>query len=368
MTPEETAHSPGESVTALLRRSRNVLGVAVIEKSSIAWSRITGGPPDRLFQAGSISKPVTALAALELVARGQAELDGDVNQQLTSWQLPGSPGVSLRQLLGHTAGTGVPFFPGYPQGAEVPALGQVLDGVPPAATVAVQADAAKYGRFCYSGGGYAVVQQLVSDITGLPFAEAARALILEPLGMTRSTFEQPLPPRLRPAAARGDWHIYPETAAAGLWTSPGDLARYACALQAALACRQSPIRPEVAAQLLTPHARLPAKGEWNLLPILGMRPPDSCGLGMFLHGDDRFSHVGGAASFFSVLTASTADGTGAVVMTAANPGPFPFRLLRAISNEHCWTGFRQPASKRLVGLPGIRSLTATRLPPRAAVD
>jgi hypothetical protein len=89
-----------------------------------------------------------------------------------------------------------------------------------------------------------------------------------------------------------------------------------------------------------------------------MRPPDSCGLGMFLHGDDRFSHIGGAASFFSILTASTRDGSGAVVMTAANPAPFPFRLLRAISDEHGWTGFRQPAWKRLHGLPGIRNLTA----------
>ena len=220
-----------------------MLGVAVIEESGIAWSRAAGGPPDLLFQAGSISKPVTALAALELAARGQADLDGDVNEQLTSWQLPGSPGVSLRQLLGHTSGMGVPFFPGYPQGAAVPALRQVLDGAPPSATPAVRADPAKHGRFCYSGGGYAVIQQLIADVTGLPFAQAARALVLEPLGMTRSTFEQPLPPSL-PGAARHDWHVYPESAAAGLWTTPGDLARYVCALQAALAGRESPVRPQ----------------------------------------------------------------------------------------------------------------------------
>jgi CubicO group peptidase (beta-lactamase class C family) len=98
---------------------------------------------------------VTALAALELAARGQADLDGDVNQQLTSWQLPGSPQISLRHLLGHTAGTGVPFFPGYRERADVPALSQVLDGVPPAATPAVRTDPARRGRFCYSGGGRA---------------------------------------------------------------------------------------------------------------------------------------------------------------------------------------------------------------------
>jgi CubicO group peptidase (beta-lactamase class C family) len=360
------AYSPGESVTAMLRRYGKVLGVAVIAESGIAWTWPAGRVADRLFQAGSLSKPVTALAALELAARGLADLDGDVNQQLTSWQLPGSRRVSLRDLLGHTAGTGVPFFPGYRQDAPVPTLGQVLGGVPPSATPAVRADPARHGRFCYSGGGYAVIQQLITDVTGLPFADAARALILEPLGMTRSTFDQPLPHHLRSAAARNDWHIYPESATAGLWTTPADLARYACALQAALAGRPSPIRPQVAAQLLTPHARLPAKGDWNLLPLLGMRPPDSCGLGMFLHGDDRFSHIGGAASFFSILTASTQDGTGAVVMTAANPAPFPFQLLRAISAEHGWTGFRQPIRRRLHGLPGIRNLTQPGHNPQAA--
>jgi CubicO group peptidase (beta-lactamase class C family) len=358
-----TTHPPGESVTALLNRTRSACGIAVIDESGIAWSRVTGGPPGMLFQAGSISKPVTALAALELAARGQADLDADVNEQLTSWQLPGPGPVSLRQLLGHTAGTGVRFFPGYPQHAPVPTLRQVLDGVPPSVTPAVRADdPARHAKFRYSGGGYAVIQQLIADITGQPFASAARALVLEPLGMTLSTFEQPLPVGLRQAAARTDWHVYPESAAAGLWTTPDDLARFVRALQAALAGHDSPVRPQAATGLLTPHAPLPAEGEWNLLPILGMRPPDSCGLGMFLHGQDRFSHIGGADSFFSVLTASAKDGTGAVVMTAANPRPFPFRLLLAISDEHGWTGFRQPTWKRLHGLPGIRHLARVRAP------
>ena len=78
----------------------------------------------------------------------------------------------------------------------------------------MRVDPARHNRFCYSGGGYAVIQQLIADTVGLPFAQAARLLVLEPLGMTRSTFEQPLPTGLRPAAARLGWHIYPESAAA----------------------------------------------------------------------------------------------------------------------------------------------------------
>ena len=228
------AAAPSESVTTLMQRPRKVVGAAVIRDSSLAWSHVAGGEPDRLFQAGSISKPVTALVALELAARGRLDLDGDVNGQLTSWHLPGPHRVSLRQLLGHTAGTGVPFFPGYPQGAPVPALRQVLDGVPPSATAPVRAGPAARGSFRYSGGGYAIVQQLIADATGMPFEEAAAAAVLHPCGMTRSTFAQPLPASLRPAAARHDWRVYPEAAAAGLWTTPGDLARYVCAIQAAL--------------------------------------------------------------------------------------------------------------------------------------
>jgi CubicO group peptidase (beta-lactamase class C family) len=356
--------SPGPSVTALLERSKQVVGVAVTEQFGIAWSRVAGGADDPLsqagdplFQAGSISKPVAALVALELAARGQVDLDGDVNEALTSWHLPGSQPVSPRQLLGHTAGLGVPFYPGYAQGAAAPTLLESLDGAPPSVTEAVRANPALLGKFHYSGGAYAVVQQLVADVTGLPFAEAARSLVFEPLDMTKTTFEQPLPAGLHAAAARQDWHVYPESAAAGLWTTPGDLARFACALQAALAGRTSPVSKETAAQMLTRHTALSGKGEWNLLPLFGIRPPDSFGLGLFLHGGDRFSHFGGAHSFFSAVTGSTEDGRGAVVMTASDASPYIFKLLRAISDDEGWAGFKQPAWKRLHGLPGLRRLS-----------
>jgi len=112
---------------------------------------------------------------------------------------------------------------------------QSLDGTPPAATKAVRVRRSFYGRFHYSGGGYAVIQQLIADVTGMPFAEAAGDLVLRPLGMTSSTFAQPLPDDRRPRAARLDWRVYPEAAAAGLWTTPEDLARFAGAVAAGAA-------------------------------------------------------------------------------------------------------------------------------------
>jgi CubicO group peptidase (beta-lactamase class C family) len=337
---------PGAAATAAMGKPAGpeVFGVAVIRDFDLAWTKIVGGPSDRLFQAGSISKSIAALAALELVARGQINIDADANERLKSWRVPGPQATTLRQLLSHTSGLGVPFFPGYAQGADVPTPIQVLDGVSPAITAAVRVDPGAHGQFHYSGGGYVVVQQLVADITGLSFAAAARSLVLDPLGMTSSTYQQPLPGVRRGATARDDWHIYPEAAAAGLWTTPGDLARYLCALQAALAGRTSALRAEMAALVVLPHAALPATGDWEVLPTLGVRAPDAYGLGVFLEGRERFSHVGGADSFFSAFTGSTADGTGAVVMTAGDASPFLFEVLLAISDEDAWAGFRLPAA------------------------
>jgi CubicO group peptidase (beta-lactamase class C family) len=330
--------------------------VAVIRGGEVAATDGTV-PAGTLFQAGSLSKPVAALAALELSARGQADLDADVNDLLTSWQLPEGTGITLRHLLGHTAGTGVPFLPGYRPGAPTPTLLQSLDGSLPATTAPVRVDRAMTSTFCYSGGGYAVLQQLVTDCAGQPFAQAAQKLVLDPIGMTDSTFEQPLPGGQHALAARTDWSTYPEAAAAGLWTTPADLARFVCALQDSRAGRSSVLRRGVAAQMLTPHAPLPPRGEWMALPLFGIRPPDSAGLGMFLTGDPWFSHIGGARSFFALLTGSVADGTGAVVMTATGSPRLMFRLMRGISEQEGWHDFRLRGRERIRGLPvGLRSL------------
>jgi CubicO group peptidase (beta-lactamase class C family) len=157
------------------------------------------------------------------------------------------------------------------------------------------------------------------------------------------------------AAARSDWHVYPEAAAAGLWTTPADLARFALALQSVAAGRPSPLHGAAARLMLVPNAKLPGRGEWMLFPLFGFRRPDTYGLGLFLTGDEWFCHVGGAQAFVSMLTGSTLGGVGAMV--AANAMPLLFRLMRTISAEEGWSGFRQRGLGRLTGLPGsLRSL------------
>jgi CubicO group peptidase (beta-lactamase class C family) len=265
--------------------------------------------PDRLFAAGSISKFVTALGALLLVDRGALELDADVH------------GTTLRALLGHTSGASVEFFPGYARDAQLPTIDDVLAGRAPASNEPVELDDDARGTYRYSGGGYALVQRLIADAVRAPFADVMRQVVLAPLGLHDSTFEQPLPSPLHPRVARDDWHVYPEAAAAGLWTTPRDLARAVAAVQAALAGRPSVLPRRVALSMLVPQAEVPQSSELDAVRELGLAPPEEVGLGVFLAaGGTRFGHFGGAHGFTSAFDVSSIDGTGAVVMSDVHNG------------------------------------------------
>ena len=244
-----------------------------------------------LFAAGSISKAVSALVALRAV-----ELDED-----------------LRRLLSHTSGAHVEFYPGYERGADVPSLAEVR--------AEVTFDSAAAGSFLYSGGGYVVVQLLLEEATGTPFAQLAYETVLGPLGMNDSTFEQPLPVELHGRAARDDWHVYPEAAAAGLWTTPADLARFAVAIQRALVGLSSPVPRAVAERMVEAQADVPAMDDFEAIRSMGLYPPEAVGLGFFLADERRrFGHLGGAYGFTSVIDVSAVDGSGAVVMSDVHNG------------------------------------------------
>jgi CubicO group peptidase (beta-lactamase class C family) len=227
------------------------VSVAVMDGGEIAWAQgwgvadlETGAPvtPETLFQAASISKPVAALAAMALVEEGTLDLDGPVNGHLTNWRLPengftADSAVTLRGILTHTAGLTVWGFPGYRKdqpfadGRPVATNVEVLEGA--GNTDSVRVYKVPGTSWQYSGGGYTVMEQMLEDVTGRPFEEVARERVLEPAGMTRSTYAQPLPEDRWAEAARahradgsevaGEWHSYPEQAAAGLWTTPTEL-------------------------------------------------------------------------------------------------------------------------------------------------
>jgi CubicO group peptidase (beta-lactamase class C family) len=310
----------------------NGLGIARVEGFEVTSVESEGLERDALLQAGSVSKAVAALVALRLVEQGLLSLDADVNEQLTSWRLPADGPVTLRELLSHSAGTTVESFPGYAPGEPFPSPADVLEGRPPANTDPVRVEPGAGGVHRYSGGGYAVVQALVAEATGLPFATAAAELVLYPLGMGDSTFEQPLPEALQ-ARAAGPGNVYPEAAAAGLWTTPRDLALFGCALQVAVAGRPSPVARETAALMLLPHVELGPREEYEQIRALGLVPPDHMGLGLFLvvEGGEtaRFGHIGTTNTFVTAIDFSATDGTGAVAMANTHEGAEA--VLRAVA-------------------------------------
>ncbi|MEO6005798.1 MAG: serine hydrolase [Opitutus sp.] len=330
------------------------VSIAVINDGNVEWARgygtlETGGSApvnaETIFQAASISKPVSALAILRLVEAGKLSLDQDVNEVLKAWKVPASnftaeEKVTVRRVLSHTAGLTVHGFRGYAAGEALPSLQQMLDGERPANSGAIRVDLKPGTQERYSGGGYVVMHQLVRDVTGEPFEAVLHSSVLNPLGMTRSTFEQPLPATWDANAARahrgdgkaitGKWHTYPEVAPDGLWTTPTDLARFAIELQQSLRGESNKvISAAMTKQMLTRQLR-------------------SMGLGIVVAGADstlRFEH-GGANEGFRCELVAYASGRGCVIMTNSDSGGALIpEIKRAIASEYEWPDFRPLAWK-----------------------
>jgi len=340
---------PREQIVALLaKHAIPGASIALIEDGKIAWAHGYGVKElgdaaevdaTTLFQAGSISKSVAALCALVLVQQGRLELDADVNARLVSWRIAQSAfieqqPVTLRLLLSHRAGVTVHGFPGYAAGAPVPSLLQVLDGRPPANTPPIVVDMIPGTRFRYSGGGYTILQQLMTEVTGSGFPEIMDELVLKPLGMTHSTYRQPLPADQRTKAATahqsrgpllGKWHIYPELAAAGLWTTAEDLAKFVLGVRAAWKGQSGALLTrDMAQQMLTPQDG----GQY--------------GLGVVIRGSGRtlsFAHDGVNAGFESRLIAYPETGQGAVIMVDRNgAAPMLKEMIELLRAEYHWPG------------------------------
>jgi CubicO group peptidase (beta-lactamase class C family) len=327
------------------------LSIAVIKDFKIEWARAYGvkdvetNEPvttETLFQAGSISKSVNAMIAMKKVEQGKISLDENINNKLTTWKLPDNEltarkKVTLRNLLSHTAGTTVHGFPGYAVNEKIPTLPQVLDGVAPANTAAVRVDLAPGTQFRYSGGGTTIAQLAIMDIEKKPFPDIARETVLGPLGMTNSTYSQPLPDDWRRKAAsghlpngetiEGEVHVYPEMAAAGLWTTPSDLAKFAIEMQLSLAGRSNKVLSKATVEMMTTEVM------------------SEVGLGFFLekHGAATyFGHGGADEGFLSEMLVSRDKGYGVVVMVNSNNGQILREVMRSVAREYGWDEFLPP--------------------------
>lgn len=355
--PIEVHGLPPDRRSLLAEMKKNhvpAVSIAVVHNGQIEWAKGYGttrenGPPvtaDTLFQAASITKSVSSMAALHLVEEGKLSLDAPIESELKSWKLPENSftsqhPVTLRELLSSTGGASVHGFAGYQSNEAVPTLKQVLDGAKPANSPPILIEVTPGTEFRYSGGGYTIVQQAMIDATGLPYSEIMKNVVLDPAGMRESTYEQPLSLALLSKAA---WpvdekgipnplgpHTYPEMAAASLWTTPSDLGRWIIAMQHSLAgAPGSILSSSMAHTMITPIK-------------------EQYGLGVKVQtvgGRISFDHSGSNAGYKCMYVAYP-DGDGAVVMTDSDNGfAIIGEVLTTLGRIYHWPAY-EPESRVL---------------------
>lgn len=327
------------------------LSIAVINKGQIEWARGYGvkeaGGSDpvtqtTLFQAASISKPITAMATLNLIEKRKLGLEDEVNSKLVSWKIPESEytkdtKVTIRNLLDHTSGLTNTIGSYAADEKNVPTLVDALEGKSRLKTRPVRVEFVPGSRFEYSGGGFSVLQLLLTDISGITYPDFMQKSVLKPLGMRNSYFQQPLQASLAPAAASGHqpdgkvhagkWRSLPEMAAGGLWTTPTDLARFAIEIQRSVAGKSKKVlSKQTVSQMLTPRLR-----DW--------------GLGIMVQGEGRsthFSHNGWNRGYRSYFVAFTETGQGAVIMMNGDSRGVDliWEIIRGIATEYEWPEYR----------------------------
>lgn len=363
-TSENDRHMLSEMIRARMDYYKvPALSLAVINNGTIEWTQGYGHVTSRansssidshtLFQAGSISVPITAFGALMLVQRGKISLDEDVNVYLKRWKIPENPfsqteKVTLRRLLSHTAGINMHAFPGLRVQAAMPNLIDLLEGLKPSLTPPVRVISTPGSEWKYSGGGILIVQLLIEDVTGESFAIWMQNNVLNPLGMTESTFKQPLPASYASHSAHGCLRggiplasgrlANPHLAAAGLWSTPHDLAQFIVYIQLALKNRNAePLNTFYVQEMLTRQS-------------IGARELNY-GLGFSLRNDGEnlvFTHSGKEAGFLAYLYGYAYQDQGIVMMVNSSDGKkLMDEIMTSIAEAYAWQDF-QP-----VGMEGI---------------
>lgn len=341
----------GEEFGPLSERMRffNVSGVAiaVIQDFEVAWAKGYGqaaeGRPmtaDTLVQAGEVSTAVTSVGALKLVEAGKLHLDQPIHNFLADWkppthQLDGESVLNLRRLLSNTGGVSEASFPGYPSSMAIPTLAQVELGATPARNRPIELLAAPESAVAISAGGYVVVQQAMVDRSGLSFESWMRNQVLNPFGMSSSSFEQPLAAERRARAATGHYAngsavedgflVYPELAANGLWTTANDLAHFGAGLQRSIRGGEEGLLATEGANSLATD-QMGRQGFGFSLATLG--------------NSIYLQRSGSNAGFYVRLLLHRDNGYGVVfVANSSGAGPLADEVVATVAQEYAWEGF-----------------------------
>jgi CubicO group peptidase (beta-lactamase class C family) len=334
------------------------VSVAVIKNYKIVEAKGYGVADDSLqnpvttqtlFQAGSVSKSLNSVGIMKLIQEKKLDLYADINNYLQRWKFPYdsiSRGriVSMAQLLSHTAGVNLPGFPGYNRGGKLPNIIQMLNGSPPANTPRVKAEIEPGKKMVYSGGGVLISQLVIMDITQQAYETYMQESVLTPLGMTHSLFQ--LTTDLDNVATGhyadgreiyGRYRVYPEQAAAGLWCTPTDIAKYIIEMQ--LAYIGGP------AKVLTQEiSRLMLKPYHN----------NRTGLGVFidtLNGTPYFQHAGVTSGFRCQYYGSVEGGNGVVVMINGENDGIIKEIINSIALVYKLKGLFQSVMYKIAKVP-----------------
>ncbi len=338
----------------------NGISIVVIKDFKIDWAKgyglsdsLSGRQVNTatLFQVGSISKAINGLGVLSLVQNGKLDLDKEINEFLKSWKFPYdslSKGkkITLANLLSHTAGLSGHGFPGYFIGDTIPSLIEILDGKAPANTKAIRSEFEPSLKYKYSGGGTTISQLIIQDVVQQPYNYFMRKTIFDPLGMKTSSYEQP------PSAANkkllatgyltngkavvGNYHIYPEQAAAGLWSNPSELAAYVIEIQQSLVGKSN----KILSQEMATRYVMPFNSNY-VTPY----PDEEVALGVFSRktGNERyFTHDGSDQGFKAKFIGSIKDGYGAVLMINSDSREILEEVVNAIAFTYNWKNFIEP--------------------------
>lgn len=327
------------------------LSVAVIDNYQIVWAKGYGYADKKegrkvtnntLFEPGSISKSLNAIGILYLAQQGKLDLYQDINQYLVNWKFPydtvsHGKKITTAQLLSHTAGLSVHGFPGYQRDSVIAAVTDILDGRAPSNTEAVRSLAEPGTGPRYSGGGTLITQQMLTDLTKQPYEQYMYEHVLRPLGMTNSSYNQPPAASQRKNLATGyksngdevpgKYFVYPEKAAAGLWTTPTDICKYIVEMQQAYQGKSSKVLKQEMVKLhVTPYK-------------------NDVGMGTFIqnrNGEKYFDHTASNEGFSGLFIGGLTNGKGAAIFVNSDDATIAFELVNSIAMVYDWVGFRKP--------------------------
>lgn len=336
------------------------LSIAVIKDYKIEWVKSYGWADiseqrpvttKTLFQAASLSKSLNAIGVLKLVQDKKLDLYTDINNYLTTWKFPydslsHNKKITTANLLSHTGGLNVHGFKGYLINDSIPTISQILDGKRPANSMAVRSMYEPNKKVEYSGGGTTISQLIVTDITHQPYEDYMWNEVLKPMGMTESFFTQPPPPNKQHILATGynrygeemkgsKYNIYPEKAAAGLWTNPMDLAKYIIETQLSYHGKSNKVLSDKMTKL-------------RLTPYL-----DSVNaFGVFINrkGKEYYFQHSGSNEGFTCQYRGSFNGNGVVVMTNSDNLGIMNEIVNSVALVYNWGNFYNPSIKKTITL------------------